>query len=204
MPIVLQCVVCGQEFSDKHVGRPSSTCSRACWLKNYEIQGAKRLADRFWSKVDKSAGPDACWPWMAGRDKPYGYGIFRLGSKHLGTRRGIHASRMALQLATGEVLPEHLNACHECDNPPCCNPKHLFVGTQLQNVRDMMEKGRRVQREMRGIQMPMAKLDENKVREIRRIRAELGTPVQLIGKMFGVSHALVVQIVHRKSWKHVL
>jgi len=92
---------------------------------------------RFWSKVDMSAGPDGCWPWLAGRF-PRGYGVFAL--RPFGS---FVSSRLAYQLAYGD-LSSDLLVCHECDNPPCCNPAHLFQGTHSDNMQDMLSKGRKV------------------------------------------------------------
>jgi len=91
----------------------------------------KTLEERFWSKVDVR-GPDECWPWRAARYEN-GYGQFYVGNKHGG------AHRMAYYLATGEK-PEVVR--HTCDNPPCCNPKHLLGGTHADNAHDREERGR--------------------------------------------------------------
>lgn len=83
--------------------------------------------ERFWSRVDMSAGPDACWPWRRGRMGD-GYGFFKIG------RRNYGAHRIAYMLAYGAPQP-HLDVDHErCNNPPCCNPLHLKAVTHQQNV----------------------------------------------------------------------
>ncbi len=92
--------------------------------------------ERFWSKVDTSAGPRACWPWMGRRTKR-NYGIFSKG--HHGNRQ---AHRYSWELANGPIGDPMLFVCHHCDNPPCCNPLHHFLGTPKENNDDMWRKGR--------------------------------------------------------------
>jgi hypothetical protein len=92
------------------------------------------VTDRFWSKVDRSGGPDACWPWMAYRNRD-GYGSFRVDD-HTES-----AHRVAWVEENGPV-PEGMDVLHHCDNPPCCNPRHLFLGTAADNARDSVAKGR--------------------------------------------------------------
>lgn len=89
---------------------------------------------RFWSKVDRR-GPDECWPWR-GRVNPDGYGLFDLG------KTATTAHRVAWELSNGEPIPKDLLGCHTCDNPPCVNPAHLFIGTIADNNRDRTTKGR--------------------------------------------------------------
>ena len=91
----------------------------------------------FWALVDRSGGPDACWPWI-GRRFPNGYGYFQ-GPRPL--RRSVLAHREAWRFTNGE-LADGLFALHHCDNPPCCNPAHLFTGTHTENMADMYRKDR--------------------------------------------------------------
>lgn len=93
---------------------------------------ANRLED-LWRYV-KIGAPDECWPWQAARRRR-GYGTFTVN------HRSLVSHRIAYQLATGEN-PGDLFVCHTCDNPPCCNPAHLFLGTHRENMRDMVSKRR--------------------------------------------------------------
>jgi len=96
---------------------------------------------RFWSKISKDGPPHPtdttkgpCWLWMAGRQRA-GYGAFMMRKKVLG------AHRISYVLANGNY-DETLQIQHSCDNPPCCNPDHLSIGTHADNMRDMMARGR--------------------------------------------------------------
>jgi hypothetical protein len=87
---------------------------------------------RFWSKVDKSG---ECWVWTAKALCENGYGRFYVGKKPL------RAHRYSWELANGPIT-DGLFVCHRCDNPPCVNPAHLFLGTHQDNMQDMVAKGR--------------------------------------------------------------
>jgi hypothetical protein len=111
----LMCIACR-----RRVGR------RSRW-------GDHTLAERFWSKVDRR-GPDECWVWTGAVDA-HGYGRINVDGKS--TKVG----RVSLVLSGVEV-PTGLGALHTCDNPPCVNPAHLYAGTQRDNARDAIERGR--------------------------------------------------------------
>lgn len=150
-----------------------------------------RLIARFWSKVDKRS-PDECWLWQAAR-LTSGYGQFRVG------RRMTVSHRVAWQIANGPI-PEARFVCHRCDNPPCCNPAHLFLGTPSDNTRDMYMKDRYPVR--RGAEATRSKLSEDDVRTIRALRAA-GTQLSTLAERFGVSIQNVHGIVHRRHWRHI-
>lgn len=98
------------------------------------------VRNRFWQKVDKR-GPNECWPWIAAKD-PRGYGrIGGDGRRKSGKRAVVLSHRTAYELVVGPI-PAGMFVCHRCDNPPCCNPAHLFVATCKQNNQDMYAKGR--------------------------------------------------------------
>ncbi len=93
------------------------------------------VEELFWSQVDRSV-PDDCWPWAGKRDR-HNYGYFYVKSD----KKTMGAHRWAWKFAVG-AIPEGMFVCHRCDNPPCCNPAHLFVGSHKANTADMLAKGR--------------------------------------------------------------
>jgi len=159
--------------------------------------------------VDQSAGPDACWPWK-GRVTAKGYGEFCTGG--IADRVKCRAHRMAYFLEHG-VDPGSLWVLHKCDNPPCCNPKHLWLGNNTDNNRDSAAKGRKKWKEdhlwrqhpdsvLHGERNGHSKLTEVDVVEIRRLHAE-GLHKDEIAAKFGVTPTSIRYIVERKQWKRV-
>jgi hypothetical protein len=94
--------------------------------------------------------------------------------------------------------------CHHCDNPPCVNPDHLFLGTAADNSADMKAKGRASDGSNvpRGVHHYGARLDPDKVREIRALMSE-GASRMRVARSFGVTPGAIQSIVDRHSWKHV-
>jgi hypothetical protein len=159
------------------------------------LRPVRPIAERFWEKVDVR-GPDDCWEWKAAHGQ-HGRGTFMVGSKRHGTQRQVPAHRFAYELEYGPI-PNGMEACHKCDNPPCCNPRHIFAGTHKENMEDMAAKGRSSQ----GERDSQAKLTTDKVLEIRRLCAS-GMPQEKVGKLYGVTQGAVWLIVTRRRWKHV-
>lgn len=156
---------------------------------------------RFWAKVDRSGGSDACWPWLANRRRR-GYGSFKIASGRHGPRGGRRwatklAHRASWSIAFGRI-PDTMHVLHRCDNPPCVNPAHLFLGTALDNIRDRHAKHRdaRQQGESHGA----AKLTAAQVEEIRAARASQSE----IAARFGLEPSHVSRIRRGKSWAHTM
>lgn len=153
------------------------------------VEGRKR----FWDKVDiKSA--NECWPWKGWcRRNKYGvYGILVGGAS-----RSFDTHRVAYYLANGEI-PEGMCVCHSCDNPPCCNPNHFFLGTQTDNMSDMVKKGRNI----KGEKVNFAKLKAPQVIGIRELYRK-GHTQEHIGSLYKTSRVNVCRIVNYMSWKHL-
>lgn len=147
---------------------------------------------RFWSKIDRSGGPTACWAWT--RATVRGYGSVRIRG-HV-----FYAHRVAFLLDVG-VDPGALGMCHRCDNPPCCNPAHLFLGTQAENTRDMVAKGR-ARGGAAGERHHSAKLNDQVVLVMRSHRANGGSTGTL-ARLFGVSLAVAKAVCAGRTWRHV-
>lgn len=143
----------------------------------------------FWNGVS-ILGEDECWPWKRSRNTQ-GYG--QTGS----FKNTIVASRVAFYFTHGH-WPEF--GCHTCDNPVCCNPKHILNGTPKFNVQDMINKGRH--NPPRGERCGTSKLKEKEILEIRTLHEE-GETNASIARMFGVSGSSISYIVNRKKWRHV-
>ena len=149
------------------------------------------LCLRVWAKVDHSAGPDACWPWTATRiDK--GYGRIKVAGWY------VLAHRVVWELTHG-LIPPGLQVLHKCDNPPCCNPAHLFLGTNADNNADMVAKGRARYVSRRGERNGRAKLTADQVLEIRR-RSAAGDPAGALARLFGIAPSTVSNILARRIW----
>lgn len=186
--VTLTCQHCGNPFDvpenslRHHVNK---YCSSAC---KYEAAKTNPV-ETIMRKIDRSGGPDACWPYN-GLRLPRGYGTHTARGRHW------YAHRVAYEVANGPI-PDGLWVLHRCDNPPCCNPAHLFLGTMLDNTRDMIRKGRNA----KGERMNSAKLTEADVIRIRELAPSVR--VMKLAEMFGVSHATIRRVVSGEAWKHV-
>ena len=162
------------------------------------------VAERFWERVNK-AGPvirpelGPCWQWTGGRtaSAPFGYGITEINGRRTKTHR------VSWELTHGALPPRdgHHGTCvlHRCDNRLCVNPDHLFLGTNLDNIRDRDAKGRHA--DFRGEKHPIARLTEDDVRAIR-VTGNLQTRASL-ARQYGVTQTHIRHILLRKTWRHV-
>jgi len=165
----------------------------------------------FWKYVDRS-NPSGCWPWTGATDD-HGYGRLRYQGKEW------KAHRLAWVLTNGD--PGDMFVLHNCDNPPCCKPPDLFLGTQADNMADSARKGRhpknlngylpagenhhaRLRPEImaRGEKNGSAVLTNRQVRAIRQ-KQKAGWTQRALAKEFGVSKGTIGFIVQRLTWKHV-
>ena len=147
---------------------------------------------RFWDKVRIG---DYCWEWQA-QVVRNGYGRFRFF-----TRKTL-AHRASWQMVNGPI-PHGLFVCHKCDNRRCVRPSHLFLGTNEDNMADMVAKGRSAACKRVGEDSPVSKLTDDSVREIRRMAAARLLPQMEIAKRFGVCRTTVKNIIGRRAWRHV-
>ena len=155
----------------------------------------REIAERFPDLV-VNGEPDECWPFSGTKDRN-GYGRFGIPGRGRNASK-VYAHRVAWELAFGEI-PNGLIVMHTCDNPPCCNPAHLRLGTLADNNRDRSAKGRGRENRQWGSQNPAAKLSEDDVLMIRTLARD-GVVQARIAERFGIKQAQVSKIVRGLSW----
>lgn len=213
--IQLTCPICKANFSIKPCEvKRRKFCSLPCRIKGQVgrpawNKGIKRsLSERFWEKVDKSAGPDGCWIWRAHLDKD-GYGTFTPDHIPIG------AHRFSYELIYG-FIPQGIFVCHNCpgrDNPSCVNPKHLWLGTNSDNLKDASSKGVKIGWHKTGIVPNLkpelrrgelvkhSKLKTIDVVLIRELADKLSNTK--IARMFNIDQGHVSNIINQKRWSHI-
>lgn len=159
-------------------------CSRNCKT----AFAPKLAAERFWRRVTKTPG---CWLWTGTRDE-YGYGVVWAND----SRNTAH--RYSYRLHFGNI-PDGLCVLHRCDNRVCVRPDHFFLGTNQDNMNDMVAK----QRQCRGESMHSSKMTVAKVIEMRRQHDEDGRSIFSLSKEYGIHNKSAHDIIFRKTWKHV-
>lgn len=188
----------GQAVPDGHVALPqckSDRCVHPEHLKvgtqvDFDRWTMENRAERFWARVDRSG--DGCWEWKGARaSKGLPYGI-----AHLGRPRPAHV--VAWVLTHGEP-PPGMFVCHSCDNPPCCRPSDLFLGTAADNSADMASKGRA----SRHPKVAQRKLTDDQVRAIRARYAAGGVSMYQLAREFAVAPMRIHGVVHRLTYSEV-
>jgi hypothetical protein len=165
----------------------------------------KTFEKRFWSKVDKSGGNNSCWVWTGSKDS-WGYGtIFS------GYGKNLRAHRASWFMKNGEI-PKGKIICHKCDNPPCVNVNHLFLGTDSINAKDRNAKGRTSRGERHSKFLPSHKmarigskngraiLTPEQVVYIRENAKPYGVTRRFLAKKFGVGKTTIDYVLCGKSW----
>lgn len=187
---------CGQETKLAPYNSPRLGWTRGQPIKFINTHHAKTkpLSKKFWEKVEKTGG---CWLWV-GAKNPGGYGTIKIESS--GDIHTILTHRVSWEFHFGPI-PDGMLVCHHCDNPPCVNPEHLFLGTDADNAQDMIKKGRKVTK--RGEQNNKAKFTTQQILDIRELWAGGGITKRDIADSYNVSDVAICNIINRKVWKHV-
>jgi len=154
-------------------------------VKNVEIDLDMSLTEqKFWAKVNKT---DTCWLWTACTN--YGYGIFRVDKKKL------KAHRYSWSLING-TIPKNNIIMHKCDVTQCVNPEHLKLGSQKENITDMVQKGRNARREKHG-RTTLSQIDIN---QIRRLIKAGDLTQKAIAEQYNLTQAAITYIKQGRNW----
>jgi len=155
-----------------------------------------KIEEKFWKYVDKTPGlgpNDDCWEWTLYKMHK-GYGHFMIDKKPK------RAHRLAWEFTYGD--PKSFYVLHKCDNRSCCNPAHLFLGTDIDNKNDMIKKKRQATGDVvthKGVDHGCVKLTEDQVKETRDSDLSLSK----LSKVYSIGKSQVYRIKTRKSWKHL-
>jgi hypothetical protein len=153
----------------------------------------KNSLDTFWQRMKHTES--GCWEWTGAR-APKGYGAIRIRGK---THR---THRVAYELTYGPIPVDRI-VCHRCDNPPCCNPEHLYLGTYADNAADCVSKGRYTPHTRKGESNHLSKLTERDVMDIRTLYARGGISYSELAQQYGVAKTAIGAIIRRETWPDV-
>lgn len=157
------------------------------------------LRERFTRYAPSTSDPKGCWEWQ-GAMNDQGYGVIGRGARGQGIAR---AHRVAYEHFYDVQLTAKQCVCHRCDNRRCVNPRHLFLGTQQENLADMRIKARGSKPPLLiGVRHPRAKLDDDKVRLVFHLRQQGHSTYQLAHAM-GVSRPAICAVLNHKTWSHI-
>lgn len=150
------------------------------------------VIERFFAKVKKT---DSCWIWTGKRNN-YNYGVSFIDKVEYGSHR------ISWMIHNHVILSSIDYVCHSCDNPPCVNPAHLWLGNAQKNCDDKIEKGR--SNYAFGNRIALAKLDPKKVQKIRKMFETGNYSKRALGRIFGVSHTVICGVIKGTIWKEVV
>jgi len=161
-------------------------------MKNIDLSQIKAIERKILSKL--SSQPNGCMEWSAGRH-PQGYGLVGIG------KRKFYVHRLVMCLKLNRVITSKEHVCHKCDNPPCANPDHLFLGDAKKNMKDRDKKGRG--RVARGSKSGQSKLSESEVIKLRNMYATGNHSFSDLAGMYSMTAYAIYGAVVGRTWKHV-
>ena len=153
---------------------------------------------KFWNNISITANDDKCWDWKCCTNKK-GYGIVRINKKNWLTHRLAY-------FLNYKIDPIDKLVCHSCDNPKCVNQKHLWIGTNKENMHDKITKGRsgyEKRKTLRGEENGYSKLTSVQILEIRNLYQTTKTSYRKLSKFFNVGTSHISRIVKKQVWKHI-
>jgi hypothetical protein len=185
------CVTCGITFfvCPWRLKKGANYCSRKCRGKAERVGPAEERFKEFIGETNERG----CIVW-SGYKSHDGYGRF-----YMGNNITVAAHRFSYEINCGPI-PDNLQVLHKCDNPPCVNPEHLFLGTPNDNAKDRAKKGR--QQRHHGESNPNSKVSVEDVKEIRKMHKQGYTSKQ-IAELFPIASSSIRRIYSRKDWKHI-
>lgn len=188
------CIYCGKEYQRPFSEAKRSNmkfCSRSCVTANTNKKNKKQTIELFYKNTIVPKNRDECWIWQCGKTARYGQ------IKINGIKVGVH--RFSYEYFNGKI-PEGMYICHQCDQPKCVNPKHLFIGSSQDNMDDKIQKGRG--KYCKGEKQAGSILSEQQVKEIK-LKLKEGVYQRILSAEYGVSQTTIYKINQGIHWKHV-
>ena len=156
----------------------------------------EKMIHRFHLKFHRLSAEE-CWPWHGSRS-PDGYGEIRFTR----SRKKAVATHVAIFVDRREIVPSGMLVCHTCDNPPCVNPNHLYVGSRADNMRDMHDRGLWHSGQVKGEDNGNSVLKDSDIFQIVSM-INGGLTNSAIASRFGVTHSTISLIRLGKKWSHI-
>lgn len=178
-------------FNKEYNGKVERFCKNSRCI-NPDHMWSPTKEQKFWSNI-YIGNPKECWEWKS-----------LSGTKHYPTTHfdgeSWIASRLTYKLTLGDI-PDEMCVCHHCDNPPCCNPDHLFLGTSQDNMNDRERKERNILPHSKGENHGMSKLTEKEVKEIRELYKTKNYTYRFLAELYNVSFSNIRKIIKRWTWE---